>query len=221
MWMDGRLYTALLAFSLAVVAGCVWVARSSTIEREQRLATGRDHPADEDAEPNAPNSDHVPQGSGHGAHITFHVSRMQAWSLALLTIAAVCTLGIYLAYNLEFVQPQGRYLFPALPSISLAVAVGWWSVTRWPAAARWAGIVLLAAAGLAALWGVTQGGINKWSLLILLGGAALFLIWSLVRAHLSGVTQTWLTRLIYSLPFVALAILSLLALSAFVLPQLA
>jgi MYXO-CTERM domain-containing protein len=149
-----------------------------------------------------------------------HRSRFQRWALALLGLAALGTLGIYLLYNLQFVQPQGRYLFPALPAVSLAVAVGWWTVARWPGAARWAGIALLAAAGLAVLWGVTQEGINTWSLLIFSGGGALLLAWSLALPRLVRAAQRWMTRLVYALPFAVIAGLSLLALRVYVLPQL-
>lgn len=43
-------------------------------------------------------------------------------------------------YNLTFVQHQGRYLYPALVPIALAVAAGWWGWSRWLAGrlpARW------------------------------------------------------------------------------------
>jgi hypothetical protein len=46
----------------------------------------------------------------------------------LLTLLFVLTVGGYLYYNLTFVQHQGRYLFPALISIGLAFAMGWWQV---------------------------------------------------------------------------------------------
>jgi hypothetical protein len=190
VWMDARIYTAALAFGVAVGAGCLWqvAGRNSTADEEQRMAD--------------------------------RGLRFRRWALALLGLAALGTLGIYLLYNLQFVQPQGRYLFPALPAVSLAAAIGWWTVARWPAAARWAGIGLLVAAGLAVLWGMTQEGINKWSLLIFGGGAALLLAWSLVLPRLAGKTQGWMGRLVYTLPFAAMAGLSLLALWLFIVPQL-
>ncbi len=111
VWMDARVYTAALAFGVAVAAGCVWQVASHRGSRAKVSGvTGRE-----------PTS-----------RFTFHVSRFQGWALALLGLSALGTLGIYLAYNLQFVQPQGRYLFPALPVVSLAVAVGWWTVARWP-----------------------------------------------------------------------------------------
>jgi len=201
VWMDARIYTAALAFGAAAVAGGMWQVTGG-----HRSGVSAQQPA----------SRLMP----HVSRFTSHVSRFQTWSLALLALSALGTLGIYLLYNLQFVQPQGRYLFPALPVISLAAAAGWWSVARWPEAARWAGIALLAAAGLAALWGVTHEGINRWSLLILGGGGALLLAWSLARPRLVGAAQGWATRLVYALPFAAMAGLSLLALRVFILPQL-
>jgi hypothetical protein len=210
VWMDARIYTAALAFGVAVAAGCGWqvAGRSTTTNKEQRMVEA------------AEGVGFGPPVTDYRLPVTDNPLRFRRWALALLALAALGTAGIYVLYNLQFVQPQGRYLFPALPAVSLAVAVGWWSVARWPAAARWAGIWLLVAAGMAALWGVTQEGINRWSLLIFGGGGALLLAWSLVLLRLVGAAQGWTTRLVYALPFAAMAGLSLLALQVFVLPQL-
>jgi hypothetical protein len=202
VWMDARIYTTALAFGLAVVAGCLWQVAGRRVSSVEASGVTND------------------RGTDHRSLITDYRVRFRRWALALLGLSALGTLGIYVAYNLEFVQPQGRYLFPALPAISLAVAVGWWAVARWPAAARWAGIALLAAASAAALWGVTHEGINTWSLLIFGGGGALLLAWSLALPRLAGNTQGWMSKTVYALPFAAMAGLSLLALWLFVLPQL-
>jgi hypothetical protein len=218
VWMDARIYTAALAFGVAVAVGCVWAGRNTTTNEEQRMME-----ATEAAGFSTPITDHRPPILGAGepqSPVTDHRSRFRRWALALLGLSALGTLGIYLLYNLQFVQPQGRYLFPALPAVSLAVAVGWWSVARWPGAARWAATALVASAGLVVLWGVTQEGINRWSLLIFGGGGALLLAWSLALTRLVGAAQGRTTRLVYGLPFAAMAGLSLLALQAFVLPQL-
>lgn len=191
VWMDARLYTATLAFALAAAVGVAWQLRRALF------------PADQ------------------GGAVTAH-RRFQRWSLALLALAALGTLGIYVSYNLIFVQPQGRYLFPALPAISLAFAAGWWAVVHRPGAARPAAMALGVAALAAAAWGISQEGINKWSLLIF-GGSALALSgWSWLTAKaISADSRGLLPRaLAYALPFAAMAGLSLLALYAFVLPQL-
>ncbi len=46
----------------------------------------------------------------------------------LLTFSGLLTLGLYLYYNLSYVQHQGRYLFPALIPVGLAAAASleWW-----------------------------------------------------------------------------------------------
>jgi len=48
----------------------------------------------------------------------------------LLTASALLTLGLYLFYNLTYVQHQGRYFFPALVPIGLAASLSLW---RWGA----------------------------------------------------------------------------------------
>ena len=69
-----------------------------------------------------------------------------ALAILLASIALVAAQTLY--YNLEFVQWQGRYLYPALIPIALLLVCGWmpwlgrWLTTR---------LILLAAAGLAAL----------------------------------------------------------------------
>jgi hypothetical protein len=44
----------------------------------------------------------------------------------LLAWAALLVFGEVAYYNLTFIQPQGRYLFPALVPIALFLANGWW-----------------------------------------------------------------------------------------------
>ncbi|MEZ4768481.1 MAG: glycosyltransferase family 39 protein [Caldilineales bacterium] len=190
VWMDGRIYTLLLAFSLAVLAGCVALAARKA--RQPR----------------------------NNAHITHHGSRFQTWSLALLALSALLTLGIYVSYNLIFVQPQGRYLFPALPAIGLAVALGWHEALR-PAAARWAGLVLIASAALAGVIGWLRAGVNTWSVALLGGAGAAFLAWSLAAARFSTAWRRRLTVAAFVLPFALLALLDGAALVWFILPQLA
>jgi 4-amino-4-deoxy-L-arabinose transferase-like glycosyltransferase len=52
-------------------------------------------------------------------------ARQSRYGGLLLTLLFVLTVGGYLYYNLTFVQHQGRYLFPALIPIGLAVSIGW------------------------------------------------------------------------------------------------
>jgi hypothetical protein len=53
----------------------------------------------------------------------------QRVSLALLLLVLAMTSGVYVAYNLTFVQHQGRYLFPALVPIALLFCLG---LREWP-----------------------------------------------------------------------------------------
>ncbi|MGI9149494.1 MAG: ArnT family glycosyltransferase [Chloroflexota bacterium] len=75
-----------------------------------------------------------------------------AWLLLLGTLAAA-VLG-YIAYNLTFQQPQGRYLFTALVPIAMLLVVGW---AAWlPQRVQGWGIVLV---------GVGLVGLNTYALL--------------------------------------------------------
>ena len=61
----------------------------------------------------------------------------RALPMAILGSTLLLSVLVYLAYNVTFVQHQGRYLFPALIPSSIIVAVAW-SVLIRPLAARWA-----------------------------------------------------------------------------------
>ncbi|MFQ5946056.1 MAG: hypothetical protein ACE5NC_07375 [Anaerolineae bacterium] len=48
----------------------------------------------------------------------------QRWSLGLLAGVLILVVGGHIGYNLQFVQHQGRYLFPALVPLSTVAALG-------------------------------------------------------------------------------------------------
>jgi len=52
--------------------------------------------------------------------------RLASYALPLIAFVSLflLTVGVYLYYNLQFVQHQGRYLFPALIPIALGFAIG-------------------------------------------------------------------------------------------------
>ncbi len=56
--------------------------------------------------------------------------------MAMALLALITGLG-FIWYNTKYVQHQGRYLFPALIPVALAMALGWQSaLARWPRVAR-------------------------------------------------------------------------------------
>ncbi len=86
--------------------------------------------------------------------------------LGVLGAAALATLAQYAYYNLTFVQFQGRYLYPALPLLALAVAAGLYG---------WALIIGCAMRG--ERWGRLLG----WLPLVGLGWLPLLAIYALYR----------------------------------------
>jgi 4-amino-4-deoxy-L-arabinose transferase-like glycosyltransferase len=48
----------------------------------------------------------------------------------LLAWATLLVCGEVVYYNLTFIQPQGRYVFPALVPIAILLATGWWMLAR-------------------------------------------------------------------------------------------
>lgn len=209
VWMDGRIYTLLLAFSLAVGVGLVALAIRQVAGRGSQVARRTSHIANTRS-PN-PEAQFRPPLSA--------LPRFQYWALVMLAFSALLTIGIYVMYNLIFVQPQGRYLFPALPAIALAVTAGWQETVR-PSTARWSGVVLLVVTGLAAAWGWLRAAPDKWSLAILGSSGVVALAWSFVGRRLDHHVRRPLAALLFVLPFVGMLGLDLLALYAFILPQL-
>jgi hypothetical protein len=74
--------------------------------------------------------------------------------MALLSLLFALIVAGFLWYNLRYLQPQGRYLFAAMPAIAFALATGW----RWVFSERWGALPLglvyggLATLDLYALW---------------------------------------------------------------------
>jgi 4-amino-4-deoxy-L-arabinose transferase-like glycosyltransferase len=84
------------------------------------------------------------------------ISYWRRASVLLLAFSALLTLGLYIYYNFGFVQHQGRYLFPALVPLSVAVAASLHQWAKWlsavPVIGRYAPLFpVMPLAGLAAL----------------------------------------------------------------------
>jgi len=117
--MDSRIYLILFLFTLIVLAGLLWQLLSPPSKSRRQRQSATDS--------RSPIPD--PQS-------------------LILTITFLLSLALYLGYNVTYVQHQGRYLFPALIPISLAVAVGIWAWVR-PLIKRWPPLAWLLPAGFA------------------------------------------------------------------------
>jgi hypothetical protein len=141
-----------------------------------------------------------------------HPTHYQALVLMALTIGLMF-LG-YIWYNLEFVQFQGRYLFPALIPLGIFLSAGLY-IAFLP---RWAWLLaegLALALGWLAVTSLWRGEIDKWALLL----AGLALALAMGRAWLASrwlVPATWLLVAVYA----GLAGLTLLSPFWYVIPYL-
>jgi 4-amino-4-deoxy-L-arabinose transferase-like glycosyltransferase len=141
-----------------------------------------------------------------------HLTPAQKRGLILLMLQLVLVLAAYLWYNLDFVQHQGRYLFPALLPLSLLAAAGLLGMFshRGSRVAAYVALLMLLAWALA---GLRVHDVNGWALL-LAGASALALA---VRALTRAGRALW-----WGLATEALvALLALYALVGAIIPQLA
>lgn len=137
---------------------------------------------------------------------------LSQWRLPLLLVLwLVFTFLAYLWYNLQFVQHQGRYLFPALIPLGLIFALGLAEVLArphaWPMAGLClAGVLLLIAKGL------LLGDLDKWAIAFVAGAGGLFLLRGLLP-------RVWDVG-IDSLPYLGLFALDFICLFGFIIPGL-
>ncbi|MEN6478221.1 MAG: glycosyltransferase family 39 protein [Anaerolineales bacterium] len=88
--------------------------------------------------------------------------------VALLVCWALLTLASFLWYNLQFVQFQGRYLFPALAPLSIGLAYGLIAAVQRP----WPALVAVGAVGGALLTvGLLRGDLPLFSLALCVAAA--------------------------------------------------
>jgi 4-amino-4-deoxy-L-arabinose transferase-like glycosyltransferase len=134
-----------------------------------------------------------------------------AWQWAaggLLALSGLFTLASYIWYNTQFLQHQGRYLFPALVPISLVVALGWREVLRREQAVPLAMSLLFGAITLRLV-----GLLPTWPLLMLTAAGAVLI----VRRFLP---RGW-DPLVQAVPYLLLILLDVASLYLFIVPQLA
>ena len=84
-------------------------------------------------------------------------------ALTLLGASALITTALYVGYNLTFVQHQGRYLFPALPALALAGAVGLQRLAEKRLAVGTALLLIVVLLGIGGV-GLLRGDLPLWPL---------------------------------------------------------
>lgn len=95
-------------------------------------------------------------------------------ALILLGSSTLLTVLLAVGYNVTFVQHQGRYLFPALPTLALATAVGLRRLTEKRLAVVTA-LILVVVVLVLGVMGLLRGDLSLWAM-ALTGGAALILL---------------------------------------------
>lgn len=130
----------------------------------------------------------------------------QRWALAILALQLLFMVGVLVYYNLTFIQPQGRYLFPASAAIGVFLALGLREMIDRPAV-----LAGLSAAGCLLCFLVVRG----WFVLaigvlavVMIAGAWLF-------------ARRCYHQLVWGGLLGALAVLDLVSLLLFIVPALA
>jgi 4-amino-4-deoxy-L-arabinose transferase-like glycosyltransferase len=201
--MSGRAYLALTLLTLATLGGLVgfWISLGVP---SADFGFGKDisspHPSGNRAKP--------PCGTQH------ILSSAQRHALALMALTIGLTALGYGWYNLEFVQFQGRYLFPALIPLGLFTTLGLYEALSWQW--RWwlvAGLAL--ALGWVVVTGWSSGNLDKWAVLIV----GLMLALAIGRIWLA---RRWLipTAGMMAAIYAGLALLTLISPFWYVIPYL-
>jgi len=131
--------------------------------------------------------------------------------LMLMAALVLLTAATYLWYNTKFVQHQGRYLFPALIPIGLAVAIGLRRLLQPDGARLAAGLLGAGWLGLAG-FGLVHASLSKG---LLLFGAVL-----IVGMAAVGWGRRGLTWLVLAAFYAGMAVFDGVALFRFILPAL-
>jgi 4-amino-4-deoxy-L-arabinose transferase-like glycosyltransferase len=137
------------------------------------------------------------------------LEQWQGLGLAALTVAALA--AIYLWYNRQLVQFQGRYLFAAMPALGLFFSLGLHEIAR-RGYEKWLGALC---GGGALLWlvkGIAASDINKWGV----GLLALAALGMAAKRALPESYGKWSVALIYA----GLIALTLAAPFLFIVPYL-
>jgi hypothetical protein len=152
--------------------------------------------------------------SSRSTESRYDLSTGQRRALGLMGLAIVLMILGYGWYNLDFVQFQGRYLFPALIPLGVLFALGLSEVfsLRWK---WWLVAGLMVALGWVVVASLFKGDLDKWGVLI----TGLLLTLATGRALLARywlIPASWLMATCYS----ALGLLALVSPFWFIIPHL-
>jgi len=176
--MDGRVYTALILFCCVALSGLLWDADKRGLTR-------------------------ISGGKFYSLALWERAGVRELWLMGL-TIAL--TLAEFSWYNWQFIQFQGRYLFPAIIPLALLFNIGLQTAFSPTQCGRLVLILGLSGSGLLAL------SPDKWTLVI----TALPFAIAMGRAYLNIISAEWLMGACY----IALAGLTLTAPFWFIAPNL-
>lgn len=135
----------------------------------------------------------------------------QKEALMLLASCAFLTLVLFMWYNLQFVQHQGRYLFPALIPFGLAFTLGLREALSRKRARTVAGFFLLLLLGLG-VWGFFRGHFSDWGAIVCGGVALVFFLRGFLPARFDAE--------IFALSYLGLFVLDIVCLWGFIIPYL-
>jgi hypothetical protein len=139
-----------------------------------------------------------------------HLAPVTRRGLFILLVWGVCTLLGYLWYNVQFVQFQGRYLFPAIIPLGLVFTLGLRELFRGKQ------IVPLGAISLVVLFlvgdGIVKHDLKLFSTVMAAAAAPLIIAGKWVEKRLPGLAM--------AVMYLTLAVYSLYCLFAYIVPQL-
>ncbi len=109
----------------------------------------------------------------------------RAYRMMLLAAWGALTVAGFLWYNLQYVQHQGRYLFPALPVWALLFT---WGMKRlYTRAPRWVFILLGLVVLTLGVMGLVTADLKAYALMLVLGALALVLAGGIVEHRWPGI----------------------------------
>lgn len=168
VFLDARIYTALMLFCGVLFLGLLWALvrfMSDTPSQPKRA------PHWLLAQPKSAPTKRTKKPLSHTGSVDI---QFQYSSLILFVLTIVVVLVSYILYNFKFVQHQGRYFFWGLLAISTFVALGWRELQQ-PTQSMITGVMASVLTASLGILNIVGHGPNKWTLLSI-GLIAVFLL---------------------------------------------